>query len=452
MILKSSSFDKEELAAEILQILEIGIISEREAIKKVMKKHSIKDWRIRGSAHRLTLETIRKLNVIDKIIKKNLKDRSSFEKFDPFLRNLMRITVYQMKFSNKAPELITNQALEIYKKRKKSQKQINFLNAIFRQIEKKPVDQYLAANNYVENLSLQNFYPSWLIRYMLKYYDKTFTEEFIKDRIPPEFIRINTIKTSIKDALEKLEEEKFEFEKVKGIPECIKITSQDQPVTRSTLYLKGMIYIQSKYSMLVSRIMEPRSGEIIADLCASPGGKTSHMAQLMDNRGIIITIERNIKRIPELYKNLGKLGVKIAQVINADSFKFNNFVRIKFDKMLIDPPCSGTGTLDSRPMTKWKFKPRDISKSVYVQEKILMNGSKNVKVGGVLLYSTCSVLIEENEKVLYHFLNKNENFKIVDIKKDHGMPGLENFPEALRLYPHLDDSEGFFMAKFKRIN
>ena len=448
----SNSFDKEELATEILELLESETISEREAIKKVMKKHEIKDWRIRGSAHGLTLETVRKLNVIDKIIKKNLKDRNSFDKFDSFLKNLMRITVYQMKFTNKSPELVTNQALEIYKKRNKSQKQVNFLNAIFRQIEKQPVEQYLKGKDYVEGLSLQNFYPSWLIRYMLKRYDKLFTEEFIKYRIPPDFVRINTLKITIKEALETLKEEKYEYERVEGIPECVKIISHDQPVTRSLLYLKGMIYIQSKSSILVSKILDPNKGEVIADLCAAPGGKTTHIAQLMENRGFILALERNINRIPELYKNIGKLGVKIAHVICGDSFLFNKLSRIKYDKMLIDPPCSGTGTIDSRPMTKWKFKPKFIPKNVYVQEHILMRGSENVKKGGTLLYSTCSVLVEENEGVIGSFLKANENFKIVNIKNSHGMPGLENYPEALRLYPQIDGSEGFFIAKFKRIN
>ncbi|NHI92588.1 MAG: 16S rRNA (cytosine(967)-C(5))-methyltransferase RsmB [Candidatus Lokiarchaeota archaeon] len=448
---KPRVFDKEEIATEVLVTLELENISEREAIKKIMRKHEIEDWRIRGSAHRLTLETLRKLNVIDKIIKKNLKDRNSFAKLDPFLRNLLRVTVFQMKFSDKAPELITNQALEIYKRRKKSQKQVNFLNAILRQIEKKQIEQYFKGNDYIENLSLQHFQPSWLIKYMLKYYDKAFTEEFIKQRIPPYFIRINTIKISINKALEKLEEENFEFEEVKGIPECIKITNSFKPVTRSLLYLKGMIYIQSKSSMIVSKILEPKKGEVIADLCASPGSKTTHIAQLMENEGSIIAIERNINRIPELHKNINKLGIKIVQIINADSFLFNNFIRIEFDKILIDPPCSGTGTFDSRPITKWKFTPRDISRNIHVQEQILMNGSKKVKVGGILVYSTCSILIEENERVIQKFLDHNQNYKILNIKKDHGMEGLENFSQALRLYPHVDDSEGFFVAKLKRI-
>ena len=448
----SSSFDKEELATEILALLETETISEREAIKKIMKKYKINDWRIRGSAHRLTLETVRKLNVIDKIIKKNLRDRSSFDKFNPFLKNLMRVTIYQMKFTNKSPELITNQALEIYKRRNKSQKQVNFLNAIFRQIEKKPVDQYLKGKDYLENLSLENFFPSWLIQYMLKWYNKPFTEEFIKYRIPPEFVRINTIKISIKEALKKLEEENYEYEEVKGIPECIKISSYEHPVTRSVLFLKGMIYIQSKSSILVSKILNPKKGEVIADLCAAPGGKTTHIAQLMENKGFILAIERNFNRIPELHKNLGKLGVKIAHVVCGDSFNFNNFCRIEYDRMLIDPPCSGTGTIDSRPITKWKFKPKYIPKNVHVQEHILMNGSKNVKKGGILLYSTCSVLVEENERVIDNFLKKQDNFKIINIEKEYGMPGLENYPEALRLYPQIDGSEGFFIAKFIRFN
>ncbi|MHA1784164.1 MAG: 16S rRNA (cytosine(967)-C(5))-methyltransferase RsmB [Candidatus Helarchaeota archaeon] len=447
---KKSSFDKEELATEILVLLELKNISTREAIKKVMKRYEIDNWRIRGSAHRLSLETIKKLNTIDKIIQENLKDGNSFNKMDLFLKNLLRISVYRMKFNKISSQLVTNQAVEIFKKHTNKLKILKFLNAILRQIEKKPLDQYLKGKNQVEDLSFRYFYPSWLIEYLIKHYGLKFTEEFIKEDKINNHVRINTLKISIEEALEKLSDENFEVKQNKYIPECIRILSYEEPATRSKLYSKGMIYIQSKSSMIVSRILDPKKGELIADLCAAPGSKTTHLGQLMENEGMIVAIERFHKRIPELIKNIRKMGVKIAHVINADSKIFHQFTRVKFDKILIDPPCSGTGTFTSRPLIKWKLSPKILEKYILVQNNILASGARRLKKDGILVYSTCSVMIEENEGVVDEFLKRNENFSIIKLKNDFKMLELDNYPEALRLYPHINGSEGFFIAKFQR--
>jgi len=452
VVKESISFDKEELASEILILLENENISEREAIKKVMARKGIKDWRIRGSAHRLTLETLRRKNVIDRIIKFSLKDWSSFEKLDPFLKNLLRVSVFQMKFSNISSALITNQALEILKRRVKNKKPVSFLNAILRQIEQKSLEEYLQGKNDIENLSLKYFYPSWLIKHVMMQYDKDFTKDFITESPLENHFRVNSLKISIKKALEKLEEHGYQFEQDRNIPELIKLISYKKPLTRSKLHLKGMLYIQSKSSILVSRILDPKPGEVVADICAAPGGKTTHIGQLMENNGLIIAVELFLKRVPELMRIINKFGVKNAHVINGDSKKFNQFMKIEFDRVLVDPPCTGSGTLQTRPITKWNLSSTDIPRFAKIQQNILRGGAKSVKKGGTLVYSTCSIMIEENERVLRNFLKEHENFKIVQIKKEYGTPGLENFPEAIRLYPHVDKTEGFFIAKFQRIH
>ena len=452
MVKKSVSFDKEELASEILILLENENISERIAIKKVMEKKGIKDWRIRGSAHRLTLETLRRRNVIDKIIRSSLKDWSSFDKLDPFLKNLLRVSVFQMKFSNISSALVTNQALEIIKRHPKIAKSVSFVNAILRQIEQKPVEVYFQGKNDIENLSLKHFYPSWLIKHVTKQYDKKFTRQFITEIPLENYFRVNTLKIPIQKAVDKLKEQGYRIEQEKRIPELLKLVSYKKPITRSKLHLKGMIYIQSKSSIMVSRILDPQPGEVVADICAAPGGKTSHIGQLMRNKGLIIAVELFKKRIPELKRILDKLGVKIAHVVNGDSKIFNQFMKIKFDRILVDPPCTGTGTLQARPLTKWQLSSTDIPRFARIQQNILRSGAKTVKKGGTLVYSTCSILIEENERVLREFLSKHDNFKIVQIEKDYGSPGLDNYPEAIRLYPHVDKTDGFFIAKFQRIN
>ena len=452
MVKESISFDKEELTSEILILLENENTSEREAIKKVMSKKGIKDWRIRGSAHRLTLETLRRKNVIDRIIKFTLKDWNSFDKLDPFLKNLLRVSVFQMKFSNISSALITNQALEILKRRVKNKKPVSFLNAILRQIEQKPVEEFLKGKNEIESLSLKYFYPSWLIKHVIKQHDKEFTKNFITERPLENHFRINTLKIPVKNALEKLHDHGYQYKQDKIIPELIKLISYKKPLTRSKLHLKGMLYIQSKSSILVSRILDPRPGEVVADICAAPGGKTTHIGQLMENEGLIIAVELFLKRIPELKRILNKLGVKITHVINGDSKRFNQFMQLKFDKVLVDPPCTGTGTLQTRPLTKWNLSSTDIPRFARIQQNILRGGAKSVKKGGFLVYSTCSIMIEENEQVLRNFLQEHDNFKIIKIKREFGTPGLENFPEAIRLYPHVDETEGFFIAKFQRIN
>lgn len=224
-------------------------------------------------------------------------------------------------------------------------------------------------------------------------------------------------------------------------------------------YLRGYYYIQGPASMIPPYVLAPRPKEIVADLAAAPGGKTTQMAQLMKNTGTIIAIEKDNRRIKALVSNIRRLGVKNTIVLNMDARKIKEF-NDYFDKVLLDAPCTGEGLIPLKPERKTSRTISDLRKMHMFQVELLNLAIKITRPGGTIVYSTCSIAPEENEYVLFKALEKNENIKILKIQLPIGVSGLEEykniefgkeFKYTRRFYPYLTGTEGFFIALLKKI-
>ena len=212
--------------------------------------------------------------------------------------------------------------------------------------------------------------------------------------------------------------------------------------------------------MLPSIILDPNPNEIVIDMCAAPGSKATHLAQLMKNKGTLILIDRNRNRIPALETNLRRMGIVNSIVLNMDAKDISK-LNIKADKILLDVPCTGEGLIRQDPTRKKSKKLRDIEKMSKIQKLLLRAGLKVLKPGGKLLYSTCSIAPEENELVLNDVLQDESDFSIIKINNQYGIDGLthifgktliEDIKLSQRLYPHLHDTIGFFLCLIKRKN
>ena len=281
---------------------------------------------------------------------------------------------------------------------------------------------------------------------------------------PKNFIRCNTLKISCEELKKRLEK-KWKVEQPFPGHEEIMLVEELMPgeIGKAEEHLLGYYYIQELSSMLSVIALNPAAGEFVLDLCASPGSKTTQMAAMMENSGNIIANDRDIGRIAILASNLERCGVAnsvVTRMLGENLCERFFLQGIKFDKILVDAPCSGEGTMRSSPKTFIMWNKNIIRKLSKIQKNLIESAAKILKKGGVMVYSTCTHAPEENEEVVSFLLEKFPDFTLEEsdlpIKCRAGILRWEektynkNIERACRIYPHDNDTEGFFVAKFRR--
>jgi 16S rRNA (cytosine967-C5)-methyltransferase len=199
----------------------------------------------------------------------------------------------------------------------------------------------------------------------------------------------------------------------------------------------------------VGEVASPKTTDLVLDICAAPGVKTTHLAQLMDNRGKIISVDYNERRLNSWRMMVKKMGVLNAESVLADATKPGELPNEMADLVLLDPPCTGTGMFNESPSGKWRINRNSIRQMASIQRKLIANAAVHVAEGGVLIYSTCSITFDENEAVIIDFLKKNPSFSVKKSNPYLGEPGLE-LSDAQRLYPYLHGCQGFFIIKLEK--
>jgi ribosomal RNA methyltransferase Nop2 len=243
----------------------------------------------------------------------------------------------------------------------------------------------------------------------------------------------------------------------------LKIIESQVPIGATTEYLAGMYMLQSASSFLPVMALAPKPGERVLDLCAAPGGKTTHIGQLMKNSGVIVANEFKEDRCASIKGNIHRMGLTNVVITNYDGRKISSHLN-GFDRALVDAPCSGLGVIWKDPSVKSLRTLKDIKRNAHVQKELLLSAIDVVnarsKTGGFIVYSTCSISVEENEEVV-HYALKNRRVKLVETGLQIGEPGLHKFKGKIfhpslalckRIYPHVYNMEGFFIAKFKKID
>lgn len=271
-------------------------------------------------------------------------------------------------------------------------------------------------------------------------------------------IRVNTLKISAKDLKNRLEDKGFELKLIPWLSYGFNVLKESNKLGSSHEFMQGYYYIQNIASMISAIILNPKFNETVIDMCAAPGGKATHLAQLMENKGNLILIERNKNRIPALEINLRRMGIINSIVINMDAINLPK-LNIKADKILLDAPCTGEGLIRQDSLRKKSKKMSDIEKMASIQRKLLKSGLNSLKNEGKLLYCTCSIAPEENELVVDEILREFDKFTVSKISLDYGVEGLnkvfgidlrEDLTLSKRLYPHIHDTIGFYFCLIKK--
>jgi 16S rRNA (cytosine967-C5)-methyltransferase len=306
--------------------------------------------------------------------------------------------------------------------------------------------------NPAEYIAAFHSHPLWLVKYWSKLFGPKDTEALCaaNNEMPPLTLRVNTIKTSRKDLLEKLVAAGFDVAATKFSPDGLNIENSSMPIQKTNYFAEGLIRLQDEGSQLISCLVNPQSGETILDVCAGTGGKTTHLAALQKNNGEIVATDNDASKLEELKKDAARLGISIIETQLVDLTRgLPESLKEKFDCVLVDAPCSGLGTLRRNPEIKWRTTPADIKRFASNQAAILQPASLAVKKGGRLIYCTCSLAPEENENVINNFLQKNPDFT-PSLSPSSIPAGFIDKFGFFRSYPLLHNMDGFFGAILKK--
>jgi 16S rRNA (cytosine967-C5)-methyltransferase len=437
------------LAIETLSWMEMRKLSERLALAKTVRQLGIKDADAIRLAHMLVCETVRRQNFIDKFINNVLKPNSISE-FNLGIQAFLRLYVYQTRIVKNWSKIDVEEAENIAKLARSILgwgvlKKVEHILGVL--LTQKPASIFEGLSDE-ERIGLLTFHPTWFVKYCFKLFGRRETITMLEANMqsPPTYIRLNTLKADENEALQKLSEEGIKVENVEELKYAYKVIATKQPLTRTTSFQKGLFYIQDKASCFAAEATNPKPEMRVLDVCAAPGAKTTYLAQLMQNRGEIYSIEYSRRRMNVWKSEVAHMGVEIAVPVIADACNPLPF-STEADIVILDPPCTSTGSFGKLPSAKWRLTRRSVDKMAEIQWQMINSCAENVKLGGNLVYSTCSITVEENEMLIERFLKWHPEFSFVEMSPKVGLSGLRGMEQCQRLYPHIHLCNGFFIAK-----
>ncbi|MBM4341216.1 MAG: 16S rRNA (cytosine(967)-C(5))-methyltransferase RsmB [Deltaproteobacteria bacterium] len=373
-----------------------------------------------------------------------------FEKIEPETLNILRLGLYQIEFLTRTPaSAAVNESVELAKRHRGSGGG-GFVNAVLRSFLRKKTEIPIPEINQdpTLHLSIVHSHPLWLVQRWVRELGIEETAKIctFNNQISPLTLRTNTLKNSREELMERLRSKELAASPTIFSEDGIQLDSPP-PVSELPFFKEGPYIIQDEASQLVTSVLDPKPGEKILDGCAAPGGKTTHIAQKMENRGEICALDLSKEKNDLIKEICVRLGITIVKTMIRNS-THPLPETMMFDRVLADVPCSGLGTLRKNPDLKWRKGEEDIKRLSELQTAILNNLSMYVKSGGVLGYSTCTVFREENEEVVESFLKNHPEFRLdpmAEVLPEKFHPLIRN--RYLKTFPPKDEMDGFFIAR-----
>ena len=440
------------VAIETLSWMEMRRLSERQAFAKTVKQLGIDIQQSLKLAMMLVSETVRRRNFIDRFINTTLENQDISE-FDLGVQSFLRLYVYQTRMARDWSRMDYDEAVKIAGLGrsilgwKSLQPVERFLGEL---LTRKP-QRMMQGLGDEERIGLQLFHPTWFVEYCVKMLGRPEAVRMLEANVrsPTTYVRLNTLMASESRIRGRLAEEDVTLEKVKDLKVTYRVVNAREPLILTRSYGEGLFCIQDKASCFAVEATAPRPRMKLLDVCAAPGAKTTYLAQLMRNRGTIFSIDYSRRRMMVWGRETARMGVTNAVPVISDARKSIPLAD-QVDLVLLDPPCTGTGVFGKMPSLKWRVVPHSIDVMVDVQWQMLNSCAEFVKSGGSMVYSTCSITVEENEMLIERFLKWHPDFHLVNIKPNIGLAGFRGLDKCRRLYPHIHDSNGFFIARLSK--
>jgi 16S rRNA (cytosine967-C5)-methyltransferase len=437
------------LAIETLSWMQMQKLSERLALAKTTKQLGIKDANAVRLAHMLVCETVRRQNFIDAFINSAIKPESLSE-FNLGIQAFLRLYVYQTRIVKNWSKIDIEEAERIAKLVRsilgwQTLRKVEHVLGML--LTQKPTI-VLEGVSDEERIGLLTFHPTWFVKYCFNLFGRKEAIAMLELNAnpPPTYMRLNTLKADENEILEKFAEDGIKAEKVEELKYVYKVVGAKQPLTKTESFREGLFCVQDKASCFAAEATGPKLGMTVLDVCAAPGAKTTYLAQLMRNQGVIYSMDYSKRRMRIWQSEVERMGVKIAVSIIADARKPLPLTT-EADIAVLDPPCTSTGAFGKIPSAKWRLTRYSIDRMAQIQWLMINSCAENVKSGGSLIYSTCSITVEENEMLIERFLKWHPEFSLTEITPKMGLLGLRGMEKCRRLYPHTDQCNGFFIAK-----
>jgi 16S rRNA (cytosine967-C5)-methyltransferase len=435
-----------ENALDILRRVEDGVFAD------AYLEQARQDFNVRDSAFILELVygTLRNRALLDWIL--NRLSAQPVEKTDRWTRNILRLGAYQMLFLDKVPvSAAVNTSVDLAKQYGKKH---GYVNALLRNLDRsRGAISYPGTDDRAQQLAVLYSHPEWLVRRWTERFGAQTTEAFLlaSNHPAPLVIRTNTLRTTRKELKASLASEGVAAVETKYSPVGLKLVS-GSGIQALSSYRKGWFMVQDQAAQLISLMLAPRPGETVLDACAAPGGKAAHLAEIMQDRGMIIALDADARRIGKIHENIRRLGIAIIKTVQGDAARYADEA---FDKILIDAPCSGLGVLRRHPDGRWTKSVRTITDRRALQKQILKNCAGLLKPGGALVYATCTTEPEENEDVIADFMLTRRREFIIEDARSYLPPAaapLVGSDGIFRTFPHEPEMDGFYGVRIIRKN
>lgn len=407
-----------------------------EYLEKQREKISTKDINLISE---MVYGTVTWKLTIDTILEKYSKIK--LNKISKWVKMILRIGIYQIVFLDKIPKsAAVNESVNLCKKY--GYKSVSFVNAILRKVEKSDYEELKQIEDNFDRISKMYSMPKWITEKLITQYGIPKAEEICKNSNlrPKMTIRVNSLKITLEELKKKLEERGIMYQEAR-IPNFLSLKNIKN-VSNLDLFRNGFFTVQDEGAGEIGYILDPKQSEKVLDACSAPGGKTTHIAELMKNEGEILAWDIHSHRVKLVEENAKRLGISIIEAKEKDALEYEEKYNEMFDKILLDVPCMGIGVLKRKPDIKWQKRKEDILEIQKIQENLLNIGIRYLKPGGELVYSTCSILKEENEDVIekaIHFYETEKN-------------GTKNpliIVEQRNILPD-ENTDGFFICKIRK--
>ncbi|MDZ8223534.1 16S rRNA (cytosine(967)-C(5))-methyltransferase [Nostoc sp. ChiVER01] len=439
------------------------------ALDRVLQKVSLAD-NDRRLLTELVYGSVRRQRTLDTLIDQLAKKKSHQQPQD--LRTILHLGFYQLRYQERIPaSAAVNTTVQLAKENGFSGL-TGFVNGLLRQYLRKAGEQgsreaeeknslllphfdpLQLPENPVERLGILHSFPDWIIQVWLEQLGLVETEQLCEwmNQSPTIDLRINPLRTSIEEVEAALQSVGILARRIPHLPQALRLISSAGSIQKIPGFKEGWWTVQDGSAQLVSHLLDPQPGEVVIDVCAAPGGKTTHIAELMADKGKIWACDRTPSRLRKLQENSQRLNLQSIQIYTGDSRHFNQFQNTA-DRVLLDAPCSGLGTIHRHADARWRQTPESVRELSVLQKELLTHTSTFVKPGGVLVYATCTLHPAENEEVISTFLAESPNWQIESPSGFESPASAYSTPQGwFKVWPHRQDMDGFFMVRLRKTN
>ena len=369
------------------------------------------------------------------------------------LRLMLHLGLYQLRYLDHIPASAAVDTTVEMVKQNGFQGLTGFANGLLRQYIRlaEKGDPLVLPEDPAARLGIFHSYPDWIIEVWLGQFGVTATEDLCAwfNRSPHIDLRINPLKTSLEQVEAAMQSAEIAVQRVPPLPQALRLPQGTGNIQNLPGFAEGWWSVQDCSAQLVGHLLDPQPGETVIDACAAPGGKTTHIAELMQDQGVVWGCDRQASRLKKLQENADRLQLHAIQIHAEDSRNQPQFVG-KGDRVLLDAPCSGLGTLHRHADARWRQTPESVQGLAHLQTELLNQAATWVKPQGTLVYATCTLHAAENEAVIERFLQDSPQWHIAAPESGHLAEQFVTERGWLRVLPHQQNMDGFFMARLRR--